>query len=62
MIKLARIYHKRFTHLNVCHSKISTVEGYKLLSSNYSDDLKIQINELMHEQTGAKVYHFERND
>ncbi len=57
MIKLARIYNKRFTSLKIL-SNISTVEGYKLLSSNYSDDLKIQINELMHEQTGAKVYHF----
>ena len=43
MIKLARIYNQRLATLKL-NSGVSTVEGYKLLSSNYSEDFKIQVN------------------
>lgn len=51
MIKLSKVYNKRFTSLqvssyfsNINGFSTNNIQGYKLLSSNFSDDLKLQIN------------------
>jgi hypothetical protein len=43
MIKLTRIYNKRFSQSKIVQS-LKTLDGFKLLSTNYSDDLKIHVN------------------
>jgi hypothetical protein len=47
MIKLTRTYYKRFSQLKAAEY-LKNVEGFKLISTNYSDDFKINVNELVH--------------